>query len=158
MEQGSQESLEKGQALLQSQQNLSLGDRDRLYGYLEGGGKIILPEPQVMLTEESVIPGLSGNKMSKAHGNTISLREDRDSVAKKIKTMTTDPARVRRNDPGDPDRCPVFSLHNIYSDAATKDWATAGCRSAGIGCIDCKKPLIDAILVEQEPMHERAAL
>lgn len=157
MEQGSQESLEKGQALLQGQQNLSLGDRDRLYGYLEGGGKIILPEPQLKLTEECVMPGLDGNKMSKSYGNTITLREDRDSVAQKIKTMTTDPARVRRNDPGEPDRCPVFSLHNIYSDTETKDWVTAGCRSAGIGCIDCKKPLIEAILVEQEPMHERAA-
>jgi tryptophanyl-tRNA synthetase len=157
MEQGNQESLEKAQALLQGQQNLSMGDRDRLYGYLEGGGKIILPEPKTLLTEDSVMPGLDGNKMSKSYGNTINLREDRDSVAQKIKTMTTDPARVRRNDPGEPDRCPVFSLHNIYSDDATKDWVTEGCRTAGIGCIDCKEPLIEAILVEQQPMHERAA-
>lgn len=156
MEQGNQESLEKAQALLQDQPNISLGDRDRLFGYLEGGGKIILPEPQTLLTEDSVMPGLDGNKMSKSYGNTITLREDSDSVAKKIKTMTTDPARVRRNDPGEPDRCPVFSLHKIYSDDKTRDWATTGCTSAGIGCIDCKKPLIDAILVEQQPMRERA--
>ena len=116
MEQGNQESLEKAQALLQDQPNISLGDRDRLFGYLEGGGKIILPEPQTLLTEDSVMPGLDGNKMSKSYGNTITLREDSDSVARKIKTMTTDPARVRRNDPGEPDRCPVFSLHKIYSD------------------------------------------
>ena len=156
MEQGNQESLEKAQALLQDQPNISLGDRDRLFGYLEGGGKIILPEPQTLLTEDSVMPGLDGNKMSKSYGNTITLREDSDSVAQKIKTMTTDPARVRRNDPGEPDRCPVFSLHKIYSDDKTRDWATTGCTSAGIGCIDCKKPLIDAILVEQQPMRERA--
>ena len=156
MEQGNQESLEKAQALLQDQPNISLGDRDRLFGYLEGGGKIILPEPQTLLTEDSVMPGLDGNKMSKSYGNTITLREDSDSVAKKIKTMTTDPARVRRNDPGEPDRCPVFSLHKIYSDDKTREWATTGCTGAGIGCIDCKKPLIDAILVEQQPMRERA--
>ena len=156
MEQGNQESLEKAQALLQDQPNISLGDRDRLFGYLEGGGKIILPEPQTLLTEDSVMPGLDGNKMSKSYGNTITLREDSDSVAEKIKTMTTDPARVRRNDPGEPDRCPVFSLHKIYSDDKTREWATTGCTSAGIGCIDCKKPLIDAILVEQQPMRERA--
>ena len=156
MEQGNQESLEKAQALLQDQPNSSLGDRDRLFGYLEGGGKIILPEPQTLLTEDSVMPGLDGNKMSKSYGNTITLREDSDSVAQKIKTMTTDPARVRRNDPGEPDRCPVFSLHKIYSDDKTREWATTGCTSAGIGCIDCKKPLIDAILVEQQPMRERA--
>ena len=156
MEQGNQESLEKAQALLQDQPNISLGDRDRLFGYLEGGGKIILPEPQTLLTEDSVMPGLDGNKMSKSYGNTITLREDSDSVARKIKTMTTDPARVRRNDPGEPDRCPVFSLHKIYSDDKTREWATTGCTSAGIGCIDCKKPLIDAILVEQQPMRERA--
>ena len=156
MEQGNQESLEKAQALLQDQPNISLGDRDRLFGYLEGGGKIILPEPQTLLTEDSVMPGLDGNKMSKSYGNTITLREDSDSFARKIKTMTTDPARVRRNDPGEPDRCPVFSLHKIYSDDKTREWATTGCTSAGIGCIDCKKPLIDAILVEQQPMRERA--
>ena len=156
MEQGNQESLEKAQALLQDQPNISLGDRDRLFGYLEGGGKIILPEPQTLLTEDSVMPGLDGNKMSKSYGNTITLREDSDSVARKVKTMTTDPARVRRNDPGEPDRCPVFSLHKIYSDDKTREWATTGCTSAGIGCIDCKKPLIDAILVEQQPMRERA--
>ena len=156
MEQGNQESLEKAQALLQDQPNISLGDRDRLFGYLEGGGKIILPEPQTLLTEDSVMPGLDGNKMSKSYGNTITLREDSDSVAQKIKTMPTDPARVRRNDPGEPDRCPVFSLHKIYSDDKTREWATTGCTSAGIGCIDCKKPLIDAILVEQQPMRERA--
>ena len=156
LEQGNHESLEKAQAMLQENQNLSLGDRDRLFGYLEGGGKVILPEPQALLTEASVMPGLDGAKMSKSYQNTISLREETDSVAKKIKTMTTDPARVRRTDPGTPDKCPVFQLHEIYSDDERKQWVREGCTSAGIGCIDCKKPLIDAVLEEQQPMRERA--
>ncbi len=156
LEKGNQEALEKAQAMLQENQNISLGDKDRLYGYLEGGGKVILPEPQSLLTEAPIMPGLDGAKMSKSYNNTISLREDPISVEKKIKTMTTDPARVRRTDPGDPDKCPVFKLHEIYSDDACKGWVREGCTTAGIGCIDCKKPLIDAIVEEQKPMHERA--
>jgi tryptophanyl-tRNA synthetase len=156
MEQGNQEALEIAMALVSGQQNIPLGDRDRLFGYLEGGGKVILPEPQALLTEASVMPGIDGQKMSKSYGNTISLREEPDSVEKKIKTMTTDPARVRRTDPGDPDKCPVFELHKIYSDDERRQWVRDGCASAGIGCIDCKKPLIDAVLEEQQPMRERA--
>jgi tryptophanyl-tRNA synthetase len=156
LEKGSQDSLEKAQAILREQGNISLGDRDRLYGYLEGGGKVILPEPQSLLTEASVMPGLDGQKMSKSYGNTISLREDPAIVEQKIKTMTTDPARVRRTDPGDPDKCPVFELHEIYSDDVTRSWVREGCTTAGIGCIDCKRPLIEAVLAEQKPMRERA--
>ncbi len=156
LEQGNQESLAKAQAIIQDSGNVSLGDRDRLFGYLEGGGKVILPEPQVLLTEQSTLPGVDGQKMSKSYGNEISLREDEDTVAKKIKTMTTDPARVRRNDPGDPDKCPVFKLHEVYSDDDTRAWARKGCTTAGIGCIECKKPLVDAVLEEQQPMRERA--
>ena len=156
MEQGNQEALEIAMALVSDQQNIPLGDRDRLFGYLEGGGKVILPEPQALLTEASVMPGIDGQKMSKSYGNTISLREEPDSVEKKIKTMTTDPARVRRTDPGDPDKCPVFNLHKIYSDDERRQWVRDGCTSSGIGCIDCKKPLIDAVLEEQQPMRERA--
>jgi tryptophanyl-tRNA synthetase len=156
LEKGNQESLEKARAIVSEQQNVSLGDRDRLYGYLEGGGKVILPEPQVLLTDSSVLPGVDGQKMSKSYGNEISLREDPDSVEKKIKTMTTDPARVRRTDPGDPDKCPVFKLHEVYSDEDTRAWVREGCTTAGIGCLDCKGPLIDAVLAEQQPMRERA--
>jgi tryptophanyl-tRNA synthetase len=156
LEQGNQESLDKARALLQDQQNISLGDRDRLYGYLEGGGKVILPEPQSLLTDSSVLPGTDGQKMSKSYGNEISLREEPDSVTQKIKTMTTDPARVRRTDPGDPNKCPVFKLHQVYSDDETRDWVVEGCTTAGIGCLDCKQPLIDAVLEEQQPMRERA--
>ena len=156
LEQGKQESLQKARALIQDQQNVSLGDRDRLFGYLEGGGKVILPEPQALLTEASVMPGLDGQKMSKSHQNVIPLREEEDRVAESIRTMTTDPARVRRTDPGNPDLCPVFQLHQVYSDDETRSWVRDGCTSAGIGCLDCKKPLIEKVLAEQQPFRERA--
>lgn len=155
-EKGNQQALETARALIQEQQNISLGDRDRLFGFLEGGGKVILPEPQSLLTSASKMPGLDGQKMSKSYGNTINLREDPDKVVSKLKTMTTDPARMRRLDPGDPDKCPVFKLHEIYSDDDTRQWIREGCTSAGIGCLDCKKPLIDKVLEEQKPMRERA--
>ena len=156
LEQGDAEALERARALLSEQQNLSIGDRERLFGYLEGGGRIILPEPQALLTPQAKVPGLDGEKMSKSYHNTISLREAPDAVEEKVRTMKTDPARVRRSDPGNPDVCPVFSLHEIYSDEDTRTWAAKGCRSAGIGCLDCKKPLIDAINEEQATMRSRA--
>ncbi len=155
-EQGDGEALESAKSLLDEQQSLSLGDRERLFGYLEGGGKMILSEPQAMLTKASKMPGLDGQKMSKSYGNTISLREDEADVSKKIRTMPTDPARIRRTDVGEPDRCPVWQLHQVYSSDAIKQWAQQGCRSAGIGCIECKQPVISAVLEEQKPMRERA--
>ena len=133
-----------------------MGDRERLFGYLEGARKIILPEPQALLTQESRMPGLDGQKMSKSYGNTIALREDAQSIEKKVRTMPTDPARIRKTDPGDPARCPVWQLHQVYSDQETRDWAEKGCKSAGIGCIECKQPVINGILKEQQPMMERA--
>jgi tryptophanyl-tRNA synthetase len=155
-EQGKDEALEQAKAMLDDTQNLSMIDRERLFGYLEGSRKLILVEPQSRLTESSRLPGLDGQKMSKSYGNSIALREDKDSLTKKIRTMPTDPARVRRTDPGDPERCPVWQLHLVYSDQPTKDWAVKGCKTAGIGCLECKQPVIDAILREQEPMRERA--
>jgi tryptophanyl-tRNA synthetase len=155
-EQGDDEALQSAKALLDEQQSLSLGDRERLFGYLEGGGKMILTEPQAMLTAASKMPGLDGQKMSKSYNNTISLREDEAEVSKKIKTMPTDPARIRRTDAGDPDKCPVWQLHQVYSSEATREWVQQGCRSAGIGCIECKMPVITAVLEEQRPMRERA--
>ena len=156
LEQGDAEALERARALLAEQQNLSIGDRERLFGYLEGGGRIILPEPQALLTKTAKMPGLDGEKMSKSYNNFISLREDPESVSKKIRTMQTDPARVRRTDPGNPDNCPVFALHEVYSDDATRAWATEGCRTAGIGCVDCKNPLTEAINAEQSQYRQRA--
>jgi tryptophanyl-tRNA synthetase len=157
-EQGDDEALESARALLNEQQNLSLGDRERLFGYLEGGGKMILAEPQSLLTSASRMPGLDGQKMSKSYNNTITLREDADSVSKKIRTMPTDPARVRRTDPGSPEKCPVWQLHQVYSAEEVRNWVRVGCTSAGIGCLECKQPVIDAVLKEQEPMRERAQM
>jgi tryptophanyl-tRNA synthetase len=157
-EQGDDEALESAQALLNEQQNLSLGDKERLFGYLEGGGKMILVEPDALLTAASRMPGLDGQKMSKSYHNTITLREDAESVNRKIRTMPTDPARVRRTDPGDPEKCPVWSFHMVYSNDATREWVQQGCKSAGIGCIECKQPVIEAVLKEQEPMRERAQM
>ncbi len=155
-EEGDEEALAKGHALIEEQQNITLSDRERLLGFLEGGGKIILPEPQALLTGTSKMPGLDGQKMSKSYGNTIGLREAPDSVAKKLKTMPTDPARVRLTDAGNPEKCPVWDLHQVYSDEKTKSWVMEGCRSAGIGCLDCKKPIIDAVVAEQETIIARA--
>ncbi|MEO0319215.1 MAG: hypothetical protein RL404_2892 [Pseudomonadota bacterium] len=155
-QQGKEDALEQAKAMLDDAQNLSMIDRERLFGYLEGSRKLILAEPRALLTEASRLPGLDGQKMSKSYGNTIALRDDRDTVTKKIRTMPTDPARVRRTDAGNPEKCPVWMFHQVYSDEATKDWVVKGCTSAGIGCIECKQPVIDGILKEQEPMRERA--
>ena len=155
-QEGVQEAVEQAHALLDEVQNLSHADRERLFGYLEGTGKMILVEPGVLLTEAPKMPGLDGQKMSKSYNNTITLREDEASVSHKIKRMPTDPARVRLTDPGDPDKCPVWQLHLVYSDEACKDWAQKGCRSASFGCLECKQPVIDSILKEQAPMRERA--
>ena len=155
-EQGELDALEIAQALLESQQNISIGDKERLFGYLEGEGKIILPEPQALLTKASKMPGLDGQKMSKSYNNTISLREEAESVEKKIRTMPTDPARVRRTDPGNPEKCPVWQFHEIYSSEDTRSWAKEGCTTAGIGCIECKQPVIDAVELELKPIRERA--
>ncbi|SEN16996.1 tryptophanyl-tRNA synthetase [Nitrosospira multiformis] len=157
-EQGDEEALAAAKSLLDEQQNLSMGDQERLFGYLEGGGKMILSEPEAMLTTASKMPGLDGQKMSKSYNNTITLREDPESVTRKIRTMPTDPARVRRIDPGTPEKCPVWQFHLVYSDEDTKKWAHEGCITAGIGCLDCKQPVIDAILTEQRPMHQRARM
>ena len=156
LERGDAEALDRARAFLAEQQNLSIGDRERLFGYLEGGGRIVLPEPKELLTNEPTIPGLDGRKMSKSYGNAIRLRERPQVVEQKVRTMVTDPARKRRTDPGDPGQCPVFALHNIYSGDDVKSWATEGCRTASIGCVDCKAPLIDAINAEQAPFIERA--
>ena len=155
-EQGDDAALTAARDMLDEAQNLALGDRERLFGYLEGTRRMILPEPQPLLTANPKVPGIDGQKMSKSYDNAIFLREDPASVTKKIRTMQTDPARVRRSDPGTPEKCPVWPLHQIYSDQATRDWVQKGCTTAGIGCLDCKQPVIDSIIAEQAPFHERA--
>jgi tryptophanyl-tRNA synthetase len=156
LEKGDADALASARALVEEAQNLPMGDRERLFGYIEGGGKVILTEPQALLTAASRMPGLDGQKMSKSYDNTIGLRDDADSVTRKIRTMPTDPARVKRSDPGDPAKCPVWQFHLVYSDDKRRQWVQEGCRSAGIGCLECKQPVIDAVLEEQKPMRERA--
>ena len=156
---GSLEALSRGEAVVKRAREADLidnNDTELLLGHLKGSGKSVLTEPSVLLTETSKLPGLDGDKMSKSRGNTIAMRDEPAAVAQKIKRMPTDPQRVRRNDAGDPTRCPVWQFHQVYSDAATKDWVVQGCTTAGIGCLDCKQPVIDAIVREQQPWRERA--
>jgi tryptophanyl-tRNA synthetase len=155
-ESGDAAALMRARALVEGNTRITVADRERLLGYLEGSGVAILTEPQVLLTATPRVPGLDGRKMSKSYGNTIGLRDDPDTVAQRLRTMQTDPARVRRTDPGDPDKCPVFDLHRIYSDEATRKWASEGCRTAGIGCLDCKQPVIEKIVEEVRGMRRRA--
>ncbi len=155
-EQGDDEALEQARALLSQAQSMSMGDRERAFGYLEGSRRVILVEPDAKLTETPKLPGLDGQKMSKSYGNVILMREEPKALTDKVRRMTTDPARVRRTDPGEPERCPVWQLHRIYSSVDTQQWAAQGCRTAGIGCLDCKQPVIDALLAEQQPWRERA--
>jgi len=159
-QEGKAEALAKGEAMIRKAAAGVPGwtpeDSDLLLGHLRGTGKSILPEPAVLLTEASKLPGLDGEKMSKSYGNTIAMREEPAEVERKIKRMPTDPARVHRSDPGNPEKCPVWQFHQVYSDAPTKEWVVKGCTTAGIGCLDCKQPVIDAIKKEQEPWRERA--
>ena len=155
-EQGDDEALAVAKALLDEQQNITVGDKERLFGYLEGGSRIILPEPEALLTVNSKMVGLDGQKMSKSYGNTIALREEPEVIEKKLRTMPTDPARVRRTDPGTPEKCPVWGLHQVYSTDEVQDWVVQGCTSAGIGCIECKQPVIDAVQKELKPIREAA--
>jgi tryptophanyl-tRNA synthetase len=155
MERGDREALATARALLEKQKNITLGDRERLFGYLEGGGRIILNEPQALLTQSSKMPGLDGQKMSKSYNNVISLRDTPDEVAHKVRTMPTDPARVRRNDPGDPAKCPVWQFHLVYTGEDVKKWVQDSCTTAAIGCLECKQPVIDAVLAELKPIRER---
>jgi tryptophanyl-tRNA synthetase len=155
-EQGDDEALEQARALLSQAQSMSMGDRERAFGYLEGSRRVILVEPDAKLTETPKLPGLDGQKMSKSYGNVILMREEPKALTDKVRRMTTDPARVRRTDPGEPERCPVWQLHKIYSSVDTQQWAAQGCRTAGIGCLDCKQPVIEALLAEQQPWRERA--
>ena len=154
-QQGNKEALVVAKELIINQGNLTIADQERLLGYMEGLGKVILPEPQPLLTPYPKLPGLDGQKMSKSYNNTITLRDKADDIDQKIRTMPTDPARVRRTDPGDPRQCPVWQLHQVYSDQQLQANIMDGCRSAGIGCVDCKGYIIDAIQAELAPMQER---
>jgi tryptophanyl-tRNA synthetase len=159
-ETGSKEALARGEGIAKKAAGSATGwtddDTELLLGHLKGAGKAILTEPQALHTEVLRLPGTDGTKMSKSYGNAILMRDEPAEVTKKIRGMTTDPARVRRTDPGDPQKCPVWQFHKVYSDEATQNWVVAGCTSAGIGCLDCKQPVIDAVIREQQPWRERA--
>lgn len=155
-ESGKEDALDRGRALVMAQNNLTLSDQERLYGYLEGSGRIILPEPEPLLTKHSKFPGLDGQKMSKSYNNTIAIREKPENIVKQIKVMPTDPARVRRTDPGTPEKCPVWEFHKVYSNDEMQKWVHEGCTTAGIGCLECKKAVSEGIIADQEPMWERA--
>jgi tryptophanyl-tRNA synthetase len=116
-----------------------------------------LPEPKVLLTPSPKLPGTDGRKMSKSYGNTILMTDTEPVVRQKLKTMVTDPARVRRTDPGDPDKCPVGDLHKVFSTPETMANVYEGCRSAGIGCIECKGWAADALVKVLAPIQERRA-
>lgn len=153
---GDDAALEKARFILSDAVNLSSGEEERLFAFLENKSRVILTEPHALITKTPKLSGIDGQKMSKSYHNTIMLRENPDAVAKKIKEMPTDPARVRRTDPGNPEKCPVWQLHKVYSNNEVQEWVKTGCASAGIGCLDCKKPLIDAINVEQACFAEKA--
>ncbi|MCE5388322.1 MAG: tryptophan--tRNA ligase [Acidithiobacillus sp.] len=153
---GSPQLLAQAQAVVADAASISEVTRTLLMNYLEGKGRSILREPQVLLTAASKMPGLDGRKMSKSYGNTLGLREEPEQVRKKLLTMPTDPARVGRHDPGEPERCPVWPFHQAYSSVETQAWVQEGCRSAGIGCVDCKQALVEKVLAEQAPIRERA--
>jgi tryptophanyl-tRNA synthetase len=155
-ETGDAAALERGRALVANSGALGASDREHLEGYLRGTGKTILVEPEVLLTETSKLVGLDGEKMSKSYGNAIAMREEPAEVERKIRRMQTDPARVHRSDPGNPEKCPVWQFHQVYSNDETKAWVVHGCTTAAIGCLDCKQPVIEAILREQAPWRERA--
>ncbi len=156
-EAGDRAALAEARVLVALAAALSGAERELLLANLEGEVHRLLPAPEVLLTPAPRVPGLDGRKMSKSYGNTIGLTEDPAAIEKKIKGMTTDPARARRTDPGDPDKCPVWDLHKLYSSDATRAWVREGCTTAGIGCIECKKPLWEKISAEAARMRERAA-
>ena len=159
-ETGAPESLAKGESIVNKAAANVPGwtaeDSELLLGHLKGSGKSILTEPAALHTAVLRLPGTDGTKMSKSYGNAILMRDEPADVTKKVRGMTTDPARVRRTDPGEPEKCPVWQFHKVYSDEATQQWASNGCRTAGIGCLDCKQPVIDSIIQEQAPWRERA--
>lgn len=156
-EEGDHAALAEARLIVGTSVALSADERELLLANLEGEVHRLLPAPEVLLTPTPRVPGLDGRKMSKSYGNTIGLTEDPASIEKKIRGMTTDPARARRTDPGDPEKCPVWDLHKLYSSEETRAWVRQGCTTAGIGCIECKKPVWEKVCGEAAAMRERAA-
>ncbi len=152
---GNADALAQAKALVAAAGSLSNDEKELLQGFLTGARKTVLPEPQALLTPTSKVIGLDGRKMSKSYNNGVDLRDAPAVVEQKIKRMPTDPKRARRFDPGNPEDCPVWTLHQVYSDDARKAWVVEGCTTAGIGCLECKQPIIEAINAELGPMQAR---
>ena len=156
-QEGGEEALQRARSVIDASRSLSAADHERLDAWIRGTGKTVLHEPKALHTEVKKLPGLDGAKMSKSYGNGIAMREEPAEVERKIRRMPTDPARARRENPGDPEKCPVWQLHKVYSNDEARAWVVHGCTTAAIGCLDCKQPLIKAIIREQAPWRERAA-
>jgi tryptophanyl-tRNA synthetase len=152
--------LERGLALVQQASQSTPGwspqDSEVLSGHLKGAGRSVLQEPQALHTEVLRLPGTDGQKMSKSLGNSVLMRDTPEAVQTKIRAMATDPARVRRSDPGTPERCPVWAYHRVYSSADAQATVHQACTQARVGCLECKQPVIDAIVQQQANWHERA--
>ena len=152
---GDKRFLEESLLLIEQLSASLAAEKNLLRAWVRHSGREILRLPKVMLTETPKLPGTDGRKMSKSYNNTIDLDDPPPLVSQKIARMTTDPARIRRTDKGEPKRCPVWSLHRIFSDGETQDWAAAGCRQATIGCVECKQKLAAAISDELSPLQEK---
>jgi tryptophanyl-tRNA synthetase len=118
----------------------------------------VFPEPEVLLTQAPKVPGLDGRKMSKSYGNAVFLTDPPEEIDKKLSRMITDPARATRKDPGEPEKCPAFNLHKIYCTPDEIEFVTQGCRTAGIGCLECKKVMIKHVIADLAPIREKRAV
>ena len=154
---GDDSKLAAALAAIESASGLSDAERQTLRGFAKSAGREILREPAVMLAPDARLPGTDGRKMSKSYGNAVDLVDPPEVVETKLVRMVTDPARRRRDDPGDPDKCPAFAIHKAFSDSETVAWADAECRKAGIGCVDCKKALAKNVNAKLNPIRERRA-
>jgi len=153
---GDTDALATAQALIREQNKLTLSDKERLLGYLEGDSVAILPEPQHVLADQAAkMPGLDGRKMSNTHDNIIPLRAEPEVVEKALRNMPTDPNRVRLADPGTPEACAVWQFHQVYTEGAELIEVHDKCSSAGWGCIECKQCVADKIIAQQAPIRQR---
>ena len=154
-ETGDKGALDSARSLIENLTNISSKDKSRLEGFIEGSGILLLNEPQPLTTNVPKLNGLDGRKMSKSYKNTISLIEEDDLLEKKILSMQTDPSRIKKTDAGDPEKCSVWNLHKIFTENDTQSTIHNDCKSANIGCVDCKKILKKNISFEISPIRER---
>ena len=154
---GDEAALADGRAWIDESADIDPPEREALRGDFVGGGREILTEPAARLTATAKMPGLDGRKMSKSYGNEILLSDSSEAALAKLRRMPTDPQRVRRTDPGDPEKCPVWDFHKIFSGPEDRAEVDSGCRSAALGCVDCKRILARNIDSELDPIRARRA-